>query len=90
MLNRRSFFKTLATAAAGFTILPAATKYTRTPWKKLSASGIYVVNPEWRDAPYQMYFLVQDGIPDVVYGNRRYANQSTGFKILFRRFPWPA
>lgn len=59
-MNRRGFFKTLATAAAGFAILPAATTYARTPWKRLAGSDIYVINPEWVNAPYEMYFLVED------------------------------
>lgn len=59
-MNRRGFFKTLATAVAGFSILPAATTYTRAPWKKSAGSGIWIVNPEWLNAPYEVTFFVED------------------------------
>jgi len=49
-MNRRSFFKTLATAAAGFTILPPATTYERV-WK--AQAKWLIVNPEWVDAPFE-------------------------------------
>ena len=57
-MNRRSFFKTLATAAAAFTILPSAVTYGRT-WAKKTSSGIYVVNPAWVNAPYEVGFYFQ-------------------------------
>jgi hypothetical protein len=42
-MNRRSFLTRLATAAAGFTILPSAVTYART-WK-VAESGLYVGVP---------------------------------------------
>lgn len=50
-MNRRGFFKTLAAATAGFTILPPATTYQRI-WKATKQ-----VNPAWVSAPYEVGFL---------------------------------
>ena len=52
-MNRRGFFKTLATVAAGFTILPPATTYERI-WKPAQK---VIINPAWETAPYTMVFL---------------------------------
>lgn len=60
-MNRRNFFKTLATVAAGFSILPAATTYARAPWRKAMGSGIYILNPEWKNAPYEWVWRGLDG-----------------------------
>lgn len=60
-MNRRNFLKRLATAAAAFSILPAATTYTRPGWKKSFGSEIYVLNPEWKNAPYEWAFCSLDG-----------------------------
>ena len=57
-MNRRSFFKTLAVAAAGFSVLPSATTYARAKWVKQASSGIYVVNPAWVNAPYEVAWFV--------------------------------
>jgi len=54
-MNRRSFFQTLAKAAAGFTILPAATSYERI-WKVVRPEC--VPNPEWITPP--MHFFGPD------------------------------
>ncbi len=50
-MNRRGFFKMLATATAGFTILPPATTYNRL-WK-----ATRVLNPEWVNADSEMGFI---------------------------------
>ena len=47
----------MATAAAGFAILPSATTYTRASWKKVG--DLYVPNPEWLNAPYEVAFFIQ-------------------------------
>jgi len=54
-MNRRSFFKSLAKAAAGFSILPSAMTYKRT-WKR--GSDLWIPNLEWVRAPYEMQFCV--------------------------------
>ena len=58
-MNRRSFFQTLAKAAAGFTILPAATSYERI-WKVVRPEC--VPNPEWITPPADqiMHFFGPD------------------------------
>ena len=53
MPSRRSFFSTLATAVAGFTILPPATTYARI-WK---ATRPPIINPDWVNAEYEMKFI---------------------------------
>lgn len=65
-MRRRDFFRTLATAAAGFAILPSAGTYART-WKR-AASGILVPNPDYITAPYEI--LVVEGYP--VVHNRKF------------------
>lgn len=51
-MNRRGFFRTLAAATAGFTILPPATTYQRiwkatirSPWQKIPWEVAYVDYP---------------------------------------------
>ncbi len=51
-MNRRGFFQTLGTIAAGFTILPGALTYTR-KWKPIDC-GIYVPNPEYINAQFEL------------------------------------
>jgi hypothetical protein len=53
-MNRRSFFKTLSAATAGFTILPAATTYGRI-WRA-ERNVEWVLNPEWENARYVLRF----------------------------------
>ncbi len=55
MINRRSFFKTLALAAGAFVAPPAIT-FDRC-WKNLP-SGIWVINPEWLNAEYELSVFV--------------------------------
>jgi hypothetical protein len=52
-MKRRDFFKTLATAAAGFAILPSAATYKRT-WVPRATSGILILNPDYINAPYEL------------------------------------
>jgi len=61
-MNRRSFLKSLGAAAAAFSILPAASTYARAAWRPLRSSGIWVINPEWKDAPYEWGFCTLDGL----------------------------
>lgn len=65
-MNRRSFFKTLAVAAAGFSVLPSATTYARAKWVKQASSGIYVVNPAWVNAPYEVAWFTFEGDPKTI------------------------
>lgn len=55
-MQRRDFFRTLATAVAGFTILPPATTYGRI-WK----ARRFVLNPEYDvKAQYEMIYDVRN------------------------------
>ena len=54
-MNRRGFFSTLAKAAAGFTILPAATTYGRI-WR-VQREPIHYINPKWISAPYDITYI---------------------------------
>lgn len=58
-MNRRTFFKSLAIAAAGFSILPSATSYDR-KWAKAN-SDLWVPNPEYFNAPYEIAFISYEG-----------------------------
>lgn len=59
-MNRRGFFKKLALATAAFSILPTATTYART-WKIAPESSVWIPNPEWELAPYQMSYIWHPG-----------------------------
>jgi len=59
-MNRRNFFSTLATAAAGFTILPPATTYHRI-WRPSRKISMMVLNPDWESAPYEMKWMSMSG-----------------------------
>lgn len=55
-MNRRSFIGGFAAALAGFAVLPPATTYTRL-WKAVRpVDPKWIPNPEWVNAPYQIYF----------------------------------
>ncbi len=56
MTSRRSFFSTIATAVAGFAILPPATTYARV-WKAQRS----IPNPDYVEAPYEVKFLWKPG-----------------------------
>lgn len=58
-MNRRSFFGTIATALAGFSVLPAATTYTRL-WKATRLTGP-IINPEWETTHYEVAWVRFDG-----------------------------
>ncbi len=57
MQDRRSFFKTLATAVAGFSILPPATTYARV-WR--ASRPALQTNPDWVTATHEMIWV---GLP---------------------------
>jgi len=67
-MNRRSFFKTLAAAVAGTVVLPPAITFDRC-WKTAASykkvGGIWVINPEWLNAPYELSFLRNQGFDRV-------------------------
>lgn len=55
-MNKRDFLATLAKAAAGFAILPAANTYKRV-WHK-TAENIWMPNPDWVNAPYEITMYI--------------------------------
>lgn len=57
-MNRRSFLTGIIAAGISAAILPSALTYERT-WKK-TAQGLYVLNPDWVNAPYEIRWLVTD------------------------------
>lgn len=62
-MNTRSFFKSLATIAIGSIVAPQVLipKFADSfKWKRQAESGIYVLNPEWVNAPYEMAFYGHD------------------------------
>lgn len=56
-MNRRNFIKGLITAAAGFSILPGAGRI----WKAEARIVRAIINPAYRDAPYEIRYLVHPG-----------------------------
>ena len=54
-MKRRDFFGKLGVLAAGFSVLPSAMTYARANWK-VTKSGLWRVNPDWVNAPYEWYF----------------------------------
>lgn len=59
-MKRLDFFKSLALSTAGFAILPAATTYGRIwkPTQTIIQSPEYIINPEWVNAPFELYILI--------------------------------
>ena len=53
-MNRRNFFGSLLKTGAGFFILPSAALYAR-KWK--FQNELWIVNPEWVRAEYEIFFL---------------------------------
>jgi len=56
MTNRRDFFKQLALGVASFTVLPSAATYSR-KWVRTPTKEMWVPNPEYVDAPYELAFI---------------------------------
>lgn len=99
-MNRRSFFRTLglgAAAAAAQIYLPKFPDSMR--WKVTrEASGIYVPNPEWVNAPYEVLFLVLvdpaspgfdvTKVHPIVFKRGCFrSDEWPGFKVVDERFP---
>jgi hypothetical protein len=71
-MNRRGFLRSLGALAAGFSILPSATLYTRT-WKATEPQfkcflhdvppvfDEAIISPEWESAPYEIAFIMRAG-----------------------------
>ena len=53
-MNRRGFLSGLAAVAATFAVLPSAVTYQRT-WRIPPRKQLYVPNPAYYDAPYEIY-----------------------------------
>lgn len=58
-MHRRGFLSNIVKAAVVFSILPSASTYARN-WVKPIGKDIYVLNPAWIDAPYEIGFLFQN------------------------------
>lgn len=59
-MNRRSFFASLVAAAGATIVAPQillSSAHDRMRWKKSEGSFVYVPNPEWYDAPYELHFF---------------------------------
>jgi hypothetical protein len=57
-MNRRGFLDTMLRASAAFSIMPASLTYTR-KWKRpITNSFIWVPNPQWITAPWQLHLLL--------------------------------
>lgn len=56
-MNRRSFFTKLGLAAATLAILPTATTYARKWVAPTVARKMWIPNPAWESAPFEMAFL---------------------------------
>lgn len=76
-MNKRNFLKTLAVAAAGFTVLPAATTYDRI-WRVQKQVGmgrvLYQINPAWVTAEYGICYYVD---PVALHGQWAFRDQTT-------------
>jgi len=56
-MNRRSFFTKLGLAAASFAILPSAATYARKWVAPTAQCAMWVPNPAWETAPFEMSYL---------------------------------
>lgn len=71
-MNRRGFLSKLGVIAAGFSILPSATLYTRS-WKVVEKPFICtMLNPEWENAPYELSFVSLRSLAFAMYRNDTY------------------
>ena len=64
-VSRRNFLHSLGAAVATFAILPSASTYTRN-WKRTD-SGLYILNPEYLNAPYEVSFIVGANVVPIVW-----------------------
>jgi hypothetical protein len=62
-MNRRSFFTKLGLAAASFAILPSATTYARHWVAPTTQRVLWVPNPAWVNAPYEVAYLSHITVP---------------------------
>jgi len=75
-MNRRSFFTKLGLAAASMSILPAATTYAR-HWVKPSTSAVlFVPNPEWDLAVYNIGYCWHPITEEYLKQQREYLKNS--------------
>ena len=84
-MNRRSFFTKLGLAAASFAILPAATTYARKWVAPTAQCAMWVVNPEWVNAPYEMEFV--QGSERVIEASMCPAIKIP-YRYVFENFKW--
>lgn len=68
MTNRRSFFKSLALLGAAAAGCPGVfvPKFEPVKWKRTPSLGreLYVPNPEYYTAQYEIYYITQPGLFD--------------------------
>lgn len=62
--DRRSFLASMLKAGAGAMILPGAGRV----WRK--SRGVWVVNPEWETAPYEIEFCMSPALARTVFIGR--------------------
>lgn len=67
MTPRRTFFKQLAGLTAGFAILPAATTYERI-WRPKTIEPVWVINPEWVNATYEIGYIMHPDFMAILQG----------------------
>jgi hypothetical protein len=84
MIDRRSFFKNILVAAVAPSLLLSISP-DKFKWKRQASSGIYVINPEWVNAPYEICFVgspsagFRDITPVILPRAERYAKE----KLLY-------
>lgn len=68
MQTRRSFFSTLALGLTGAIIAPSlllSKSDDRFKWKR-AASGVWVINPDYINAPYEIAFIYEAQTPTMM------------------------
>ena len=66
-MNRRSFLSSVLKAGVAAAILPSATTYLRAQWKKLADSNLWIPNPDYETAEYEVAFISTIVVPKLEY-----------------------
>ena len=101
-MNRRGFLRSLATVAAGFTVLPAATTYARRWVAGTPRIRRAIINPEWLRAEWELHFVADPrdfGAPFMMWRQPKDGEPATlypveikigdGGRVLQARIPLP-
>lgn len=89
--NRRGFLKSMLAAAVGASIL-VPTFSDAHKWKRSAKTGLWVLNPEYVNAPYEVRFLFNPAALEKLQDNPCIVSKrGTPLKghPMYPMYPWP-